>query len=85
MRSTLRAFLRHPLILPFYLPAILLAICNGMLVPVLPLYAKELDVSYGIIGLVAVVLLFLSVGLKSRTTELAAMAENKSVQVSGTA
>ena len=52
MKSSLRAIREHPLILPFYLPSILLAVCNGMLVPVLPLYAKELDLSYGLIGLV---------------------------------
>ena len=52
MKSTLRTILDHPLILPFYLPSILIAVCNGMLVPVLPLYARELDVSYGLIGLV---------------------------------
>lgn len=52
LKSSLRAVLEHPLILPFYLPSILLAVCNGMLVPVLPLYAKELDLSYGLIGLV---------------------------------
>ncbi len=40
--------------------------------------------AYGIIGLVAILLIFLSAGLKSRATELATMAENKSVQVSGT-
>jgi MFS family permease len=52
LKSAWHAILQHPLVLPFYLPSILLAVCNGMLVPVLPLYAKELDVSYGLIGLV---------------------------------
>jgi len=40
--------------------------------------------AYGIIGVVAILLLFLSTGLKSRAIEQATMAENKSVQVSGT-
>ena len=41
--------------------------------------------AYGVIGVVAILLLFLSAGLKSRATERATMAENKSVQFSGTA
>ena len=47
-----RSLLRHPLVLSFYLPSLLLAVSNGFLVPVLPLFAKELQVSYGLIGLV---------------------------------
>jgi MFS family permease len=47
-----RSILRHPLVLSFYLPSLLLSISNGLIVPVLPLYAKELQVSYGLIGLV---------------------------------
>jgi MFS family permease len=41
------------LILSFYLPSLLLAFSQGLLIPVLPLYAKSLDVSYGLIGLVS--------------------------------
>jgi MFS family permease len=41
--------------------------------------------AYGIIGIVAILLLFLSTFLKSRALERATMTENKSVQVSGTA
>ncbi|MBN1579960.1 MAG: MFS transporter [Anaerolineae bacterium] len=52
MKSALRTVVQHPLILPFYLPSILLAICNGMLAPVLPLYAKDLKISYSLVGLV---------------------------------
>ena len=39
--------------------------------------------AYSVISIVAMVMLLLSFGLKSRATELATMAENKSVQVSG--
>jgi MFS family permease len=35
------------------LPALLLAFSQGLLIPVLPLYAKSFDVSYGLIGLVS--------------------------------
>ena len=41
------------LILSFYLPALLFAFAQGLLVPVLPLYAKSLQVSYGLVGLVS--------------------------------
>ena len=43
---------RDPLILPFYLPTFVLAIASGLLAPVLPLYAKDLDASYARVGLV---------------------------------
>jgi len=46
------SILRHPLILPFYLPALIMAFSMGLLVPVLPLYARGFGVSYGLIGLV---------------------------------
>jgi MFS family permease len=41
--------------------------------------------AYGIIGLVAVLLLFLSASLKSRATELATLAEKEPVQITGVA
>ena len=41
------------LILSFYLPAVLLAFSLGLVSPVLPLYAKSFDVSYGLVGLVS--------------------------------
>jgi MFS family permease len=47
-----RSVFRHPLVLSFYLPSLLLSVCNGLIVPVLPLFVKELQVSYGLIGLV---------------------------------
>jgi len=43
---------RDPLILPFYLPSLILAFFKGMLVPVVPLYARDFSASYGLVGLV---------------------------------
>jgi MFS family permease len=40
------------LLFSFYLPSLILAVCDGLLVPVLPLYARDFGVSYGLIGLV---------------------------------
>ena len=48
MRQNSRALL----ILPVYVPTLILAFCRGMLVPILPLYARSFDVSYGLVGLV---------------------------------
>ncbi len=47
-----RAILGHPLVLPFYLPSFILSLSGGLLAPVLPLFARELDTSYALIGLV---------------------------------
>lgn len=47
-----RKILNNPLILTFYLPSFLLSFSYGLLAPVLPLYAAELALSYGMIGLV---------------------------------
>ena len=45
--------LRHdPLVLPFYLPSLVLSFSQGLLIPVLPLYATDFDVSYGVVGLI---------------------------------
>ena len=52
MMSIVRTIRRSPLILPFYLPSLILAVSGGFLVPVLPLYAKGLDPSYTVVGLV---------------------------------
>ena len=41
-----------PLILSVYLPAFIMSLGRGMLIPVLPLYAKSFDVSYSYVGLV---------------------------------
>ena len=40
------------LILPVYVPSLLLAISQGALIPVLPLYARSFGISYGLVGLV---------------------------------
>ena len=47
-----RSVLRHPLVLSFYVPSLLLAISNGLVLPVLPLYARELSDSYSLVGLI---------------------------------
>lgn len=40
------------LILPFYLPALMITLGNGLLVPILPLYATSFEIGYGLIGLI---------------------------------
>jgi MFS family permease len=40
------------LILSFYLPALMVTLGQGLLVPILPLFAIDFDISYGLIGLV---------------------------------
>ena len=52
VRERVQEFIRHPLTLPCYLPTIALAFSGGLLVPILPLYVADFDVSYGLIGLV---------------------------------
>jgi MFS family permease len=39
-------------VLSFYLPSLLLAVSTGLVAPVLPLWAKDLTLSYGLIGLI---------------------------------
>ena len=39
------------LVLTVYAPTVVLAFCQGMLAPLLPLYARSFDVGYGLIGL----------------------------------
>ena len=46
------ALRQHPLILPVYLPTFLISLASGILIPVLPLYLREFDVGYGLVGLV---------------------------------
>jgi MFS family permease len=43
---------RNPLILPVYLPTFLLSLCRGLIIPILPLYAKSFDVSYALVGVI---------------------------------
>jgi MFS family permease len=45
--------LQNSLIVTFYLPSLFLAFSMGLLAPVLPLYAKSFDVSYGLVGVVS--------------------------------
>ena len=40
------------LILAFYLPALMATVGQGILVPILPLYAADFDIGYVLIGLV---------------------------------
>jgi MFS family permease len=42
----------HPLILPVYLPTFLISLAGGILIPVLPLYLRDFEVGYGLVGLV---------------------------------
>ncbi len=40
------------LILTIYLPALIMAISNGLLIPIMPLYARSFEISYGLVGMV---------------------------------
>lgn len=44
--------IRTTLILSLYLPSMLLAFGSGMLIPVLPLYARSFGISYSLVGIV---------------------------------
>lgn len=50
--SSLRRALAHPLLLTFYVPATLFFSAQGLLIPILPLYAGTFEIGYGLIGLV---------------------------------
>lgn len=52
LRYTLHRALHHRLALSFYVPALLIAFAHGLLLPVLPLYVADFNVSYGLVGLV---------------------------------
>lgn len=43
---------RNSLVLPLYLPTLLLSFATGMLAPILPLYARSFDLSYALVGVV---------------------------------
>jgi MFS family permease len=45
-----RALLRDPLVLPFYLPSLVTFLGHGILSPVLPLYAEAFGASYAWVG-----------------------------------
>jgi len=46
------SILRNPVIFPVYVPHFLLAFCTGMIVPILPVFAKSFDISYSFVGIV---------------------------------
>lgn len=46
----IRALRRDPLILPFFVPTLAVALALGLLTPVLPYYAETFGVSYGWVG-----------------------------------
>ena len=50
--TSMNTILRNPLILPVFIPTFLLRLGSGLLIPILPLYAKSFDISYGLVGLV---------------------------------
>jgi MFS family permease len=50
--STPRRLIANPLIAPFYLPSLVFAFAQGLLLPIMPLFAADLQVSYGLIGLI---------------------------------
>ena len=51
-KSSLGGLLSHPLVLSFYMPAVIIAFSMGLLVPVLPLYAGGFGLSYGLVGVI---------------------------------
>ena len=51
VRGNKRSGIR-PLVLAFYLPAMMITLGSGLLVPILPLYASSFEISYGLIGLI---------------------------------
>ena len=48
----MNSILRNPLLFPVYIPHFLLALCSGLIIPILPLYAKSFEVSYSFVGIV---------------------------------
>lgn len=51
-RRRLNSLREHPLILPVFVPAMLLAVALVMLVPILPLYVQSFGASYWLVGVV---------------------------------
>ncbi len=49
--DAVREVLRHPLFFPLYVPSLAYMFAHSMLIPVLPLYAADFGVTYGLIGL----------------------------------
>ena len=50
--NRLKSIVRHPLFFTLYVPSVLFAFMQGMLVPILPDYANDFSNSYRLIGLV---------------------------------
>jgi MFS family permease len=50
--KSLRKLLDNPLALSLYLPWFVFVMSRGLLIPVLPLYADEFNISYGLIGVI---------------------------------
>lgn len=48
----MNALLRNPLVFPVYVPTFLLSFCRGIIIPILPLYAKSFDISYALVGVI---------------------------------
>ncbi|MFT5366840.1 MAG: MFS family permease [Candidatus Latescibacterota bacterium] len=48
----MNALIRNPLILPVYVPTFLLSFCRGLIIPILPFYAKSFDISYTLVGVI---------------------------------
>ncbi|MGA1196460.1 MAG: MFS transporter, partial [Candidatus Latescibacterota bacterium] len=48
----MKALLRNPIIFPVYVPTFLLSFCRGLIIPILPLYAKSFDISYALVGVI---------------------------------
>ena len=44
--------MRNQLILPVFVPTLILSFCQGMLIPVLPIYASSFEAAYTLVGLV---------------------------------
>jgi MFS family permease len=45
--------MQNSLVFSFYLPSLMVAFSMGLLAPILPLYVKSFEVSYGLVGLVS--------------------------------
>ncbi len=35
-----------------YLPTLIMSCCSGLIIPILPVYARSFEISYGLVGLV---------------------------------
>lgn len=48
----MKHILKNPVILPVYLPSVIFAFSQSMLIPVVPLYVVGFNISYGLVGVV---------------------------------